>query len=168
VAEQSKARKQLLLMFGIAFAALGIAYVLFYYAQSAGTWGTTNHGTFVQPATTARQLGVEGFETREKWWLWVVTPSCDDSACRDTLQQMRALHILLNRDADRVVRALLHTQEVTNEDEHLQLFPMPRGLEAGVYIVDPLGNLVLRYPLGTEPKPVLEDLKRLLKLSQIG
>lgn len=155
-------------MFGIAFAALGIAYALFYYAQTSGTWGTTNHGAFVQPPTTVQQLGVQGFATREKWWLWVVTPSCDDAVCSSKLQELRSLHILLNRDADRVMRALLHAQPVSNDDEHLHLFPMPQELEPGVYIVDPLGNLVLRYPLDTEPKPVLEDLKRLLKLSQIG
>ena len=42
------------------------------------------------------------------------------------------------------------------------------GLEPGLYIVDPLGNLVLRYPLGAAGNSVLDDLKRLLKVSQIG
>ncbi len=42
------------------------------------------------------------------------------------------------------------------------------GLKAGAYIVDPLGNLVLWYPYDNVGKPLLEDLKRLLKVSQIG
>ena len=41
-------------------------------------------------------------------------------------------------------------------------------LAPGVYLVDPIGNLVFRYPLDTLGKPVLSDLKRLLKVSQIG
>jgi hypothetical protein len=41
-------------------------------------------------------------------------------------------------------------------------------LAAGIYIVDPLGNLVLHYPVDASGKSVLTDLKRLLKVSQIG
>ena len=42
------------------------------------------------------------------------------------------------------------------------------ALTEGIYIVDPIGNLVLHYPLSDAGKPVLTDLKKLLKLSQIG
>jgi hypothetical protein len=41
-------------------------------------------------------------------------------------------------------------------------------LEEGIYLVDPIGNLVLFYPLTDAGQPVLDDLKKLLKLSQIG
>ncbi len=168
MADQAKARRQLLWMFGIAFAALGISYIVYYYAQSSGGWGTTNHGAFVVPPTNAQDLGVDGFDTQEKWWLWVATSDCDQPACRDTLESLRALHILLNRDARRVMRAALLEHPLDHDDDHLHTYALPEDLTPGVYIVDPLGNLVLRYPLDTEPKPVLEDLKRLLKLSQIG
>jgi hypothetical protein len=42
------------------------------------------------------------------------------------------------------------------------------ALAPGIYIVDPLGNLVFHYALDAAGKPVLQDLKRLLKVSQIG
>ena len=41
-------------------------------------------------------------------------------------------------------------------------------LTPGVYIVDPLGNVVLRYSHEQVGKPLLDDLKHLLKVSQIG
>jgi cytochrome oxidase Cu insertion factor (SCO1/SenC/PrrC family) len=41
-------------------------------------------------------------------------------------------------------------------------------LKAGAYVVDPLGNLVLWYSYDDVGKPLLNDLKRLLKVSQIG
>jgi cytochrome oxidase Cu insertion factor (SCO1/SenC/PrrC family) len=41
-------------------------------------------------------------------------------------------------------------------------------LRNGVYIVDPLGNVVLRYSYTDAGKPVLEDIKKLLKVSHIG
>ncbi len=37
-----------------------------------------------------------------------------------------------------------------------------------LFIVDPLGNLVLRYDTRDEPKGLLTDLQKLLKLSHIG
>jgi hypothetical protein len=42
------------------------------------------------------------------------------------------------------------------------------ALDEGIYVVDPIGNLVFFYPLADAGKAVLDDLKRLLKLSQIG
>ncbi|HEY6599214.1 MAG TPA: hypothetical protein VIZ30_07875, partial [Pseudomonadales bacterium] len=41
-------------------------------------------------------------------------------------------------------------------------------LREGVYIADPLGNVVLRYEFRDAGKPVLDDLKKLLKVSHIG
>ena len=42
------------------------------------------------------------------------------------------------------------------------------GTGDGIFLIDPLGNLMMRYPPGAPPKGMLEDLKRLLGLSQIG
>ena len=89
------------------------------------------------------------------------------------MHQLRQLHVLLNRDAPRVRRAL-----VSGEHQDLQMYQdvypglahlvVAGPLRNGVFIVDPIGNLVLWYPFGDAGKPVLEDLRRLLKLSQIG
>jgi hypothetical protein len=40
--------------------------------------------------------------------------------------------------------------------------------EGDVFIVDPLGNLVMRFPAGTTMKDIHTDLELLLKASQIG
>jgi hypothetical protein len=37
-----------------------------------------------------------------------------------------------------------------------------------VYLIDPLGNLMMSYAAGVKPKGMLQDLKRLLRLSSIG
>jgi hypothetical protein len=37
-----------------------------------------------------------------------------------------------------------------------------------IYVVDPLGNLMMWYPPDAPPKGLLEDMQRLLKLSHIG
>ncbi|MEO7760911.1 MAG: hypothetical protein ABIS68_03250, partial [Casimicrobiaceae bacterium] len=42
------------------------------------------------------------------------------------------------------------------------------GTEDGIYLVDPLGNLILRYPADPDIKRLNRDLARLLFASHIG
>ena len=37
-----------------------------------------------------------------------------------------------------------------------------------IYLIDPLGNLMMSYAPDAKPKGMLEDMKRLLRLSHIG
>jgi hypothetical protein len=37
-----------------------------------------------------------------------------------------------------------------------------------IYLIDPYGNLMLRFPPGLDPKSMLKDIKHLLKVSRIG
>lgn len=172
-------RKQLLLIVAITVLSLGGSYLLYGVAASGGPWGTTNQGQFVQPPRDVIGLDVRDGQgqplmTGDSWWLWVVTDGTCRSGCEDTLHQLRQLHVLLNRDAGRVRRALVTPANVavqapTAEYPELALLTCtPDSLSEGVYIVDPLGNLVFRYPLQGSREAVLKDLKRLLKVSQIG
>lgn len=173
-----KNRRLLLAMFGIAFVSLGASYLLFYSAREGGVWGTTNNGAFVDPPLNVASLGLtdSGGQLMTEgitWWLWVVAPQGCATECADAVHQLRQLHILLNKDADRLQRALVTDQgtapgllEEYPKLEHLTGNLGP--LSEGIYIVDPIGNLVLFYPLSDAGKPVLTDLKKLLKLSQIG
>ena len=94
----------------------------------------------------------------------------------------------LNQEMDRVQRVLLATGDCCDvkylETEHkgikvfdvsdsdareelLGLLP-PEGREHSLYVVDPLGNLVMRYDTRESPRGLLSDMKKLLKLSHIG
>ncbi len=166
-----------MVLFAIAFVTLGGSYLLFYLASTGGGWGTTNKGAFVTPATTVRDIDLQlPQEDARNWWLWIAADDCD-AACLDTLDKLRALHVLLNREAGRVRRGI--TLAAGADDAGLAQFTELRRLSLGraaaasgtwrgVYIIDPNGNLVFRYALDTNPKDVLQDLKRLLKVSQIG
>jgi hypothetical protein len=44
----------------------------------------------------------------------------------------------------------------------------PSGVSGGIFLVDPLGNLMMWYPPGAPPRGILTDLKRLLGLSHVG
>ena len=171
----SSGRRQLTIILVMAFFSLGGSYALFFSAKGGASWGTTNNGVFVQPATTVAALGWATPEqttlaTSGQWWLWTVADQCE-AACVTALQKLRAAHILLNKRAKRVRRGLTTSPAfVVPEDQpDLQRILTPNGaMDEGIYIVDPNGNLVFFYPLDINPKLLLADLKKLLKVSQIG
>ena len=174
----TKSRTQLVVIMLVALVSLGGAYGLFYLAKSGVSWGTTNNGEFIDPPITVQQLGWQLSEdladdVSGHWWLWVVAEDCQ-LRCQQAVKDLRALHLLLNKEADRVRRGF------TGDDVSWQALqkgfpalaqisvPDTDGLRSGIYIADPLGNLVFYYAIDVDPKLVQEDVKKLLKLSQIG
>ena len=47
-------------------------------------------------------------------------------------------------------------------------FPAERTVTEHIYLIDPLGNLMMRFPADPEPSRVIKDLKHLLKFSGFG
>ena len=148
---------------------------MFFAAQDGERWGTTNNGAFVQPVVTVDQLqwqtpdGVP-LSTSSQWWLWTVADQCD-VVCAEALQKLRAANILLNKEAKRVRRGITTGPAFVIPDDQpdlLRIQSLREQTPEGIYIVDPNGNLVFFYPLDINPKLLLADLKRLLKVSQIG
>jgi hypothetical protein len=43
-----------------------------------------------------------------------------------------------------------------------------RRIEDYLYVIDPLGNLMMRFPATGEPARIRKDLGRLLKASRVG
>jgi hypothetical protein len=126
-----------------------------------------------------------------KWTLLYAAPPgpCADR-CRHKLYETRQVRTALDRDMSRVQRVFIAADGCCDLDflhrEHPDLITvradgaaaiiaaLPDGgggapIDAGrLYIVDPLGNLMMSYPADAAPKGLLEDMKRLLKLSHIG
>jgi hypothetical protein len=186
---RTASRKQLAVIVGVAALSLVGAYLLFFAARGGFGWGTTNHGAFVTPQRMLSDLHLRdeaglALEEAGVWWLWALTPASCGADCENALQQLRALHILLNKDAGRVRRALVMADATPVDAKSVdaksagglrEAYPQVRfltgdldGLASGIYIVDPIGNLVFWYPFADAGEPVLSDLKRLLKVSQIG
>jgi cytochrome oxidase Cu insertion factor (SCO1/SenC/PrrC family) len=128
---------------------------------------------------------------RHRWTLIYIGAGSCDARCHEALYQIRQVRLALNQDADRVQRLFIATAPCCDrnflEHEHPGLvvarggdastlrltgnFPADAGSLASsgrIYVVDPLGNLMMAHPRNSDPKHLLEDLKRLLKLSQIG
>lgn len=128
---------------------------------------------------------------RHRWTLIYVGRGDCDTRCHEALYQIRQVRLALNADMERAQRLFIAADPCCDraflEREHpglvvvraddpatarvLSLFPGDAGAlaDAGrIYVVDPLGNLMMMHPRDSNPKFLLEDLKRLLKLSQIG
>jgi len=124
----------------------------------------------------------------------LVAADCEET-CRRNLYNTRQVRTGLNKDMGRVRRLLiapypypaeglewLHQQHprlqlATANDEALaaliQKLP-PAAMHSSVlsahriYLVDPHGNLMMWYAPDQDPKGILADLRKLLKVSQIG
>ena len=127
---------------------------------------------------------------REKWTMVFVGDGACDARCREALTLMRQTRLALNDDLTRVQRLFLisgnccdrtylNTEHaglllgrIDNPSGKTLLETFPEGLDVvqrgRIYLVDPLGNLMMSYSPDAPPKGLLEDLKKLLKLSHIG
>ena len=167
------ARRQLIVILLISSVSLFGSYGLFWIAKAGVGWGTTNNGEFVSPPLTTAEIGWRAEDNIELlqdnlWWLWLKTDQCART-CQTAMENLKATHILLNRDAERLRIGV--TTAGGAEAETVQLLKVAvqkNDLVDGIYIIDPLGNFVFFYPMDTLPKEILADLKRLLKVSQIG
>lgn len=141
------------LIWGIALLPLTAAVVA-YSLRLPISEGQTQHGELLQPVVTLEHWQGET-EQHTGHWTLIFRPAgeCTD-ACRERLARLRAVHDALGRDADRV-RVQLAEQSLEQ-------------LAAGVWVVDPVGNLVLRYAPEQVGPDLLQDLKRLLKVSRLG
>lgn len=191
-------RRQRRLLIGLAllfFAPLGLAFYLYY---GPGTWhpgGHVNAGELITPARPLPALALpllgEGTTgpnfLKGKWTLLYVGKGECTESCRRELYDTRQIRIALDRDMDRVQRVLVAEGGCCDarflHDEHpdliairatpataplLALLPQDGSAAPRVYLIDPLGNLMMFYGAEVKPKGMLEDLKRLLRLSSIG
>jgi cytochrome oxidase Cu insertion factor (SCO1/SenC/PrrC family) len=124
-----------------------------------------------------------------KWtFLYVQQGRCDDR-CLRRLYDTRQVRLALDREMNRVQRVfigdsdccdlkellaahpdLIAVRSSAAADSLLTLLPQRSGSlnSERIYLIDPLGNLMMFYAADAKPKGMLEDMKRLLRLSSIG
>ena len=116
----------------------------------------------------------------------IVTVEIGDCAepCRAQVHLLKQVNIALDKDAKRVQRILIAPNAekfdalqkqypdliiISGADAATKAFAAQFNHAKGdVYLVDPLGNLMMQYPQDLNPKGLLTDLKKLLKNSWAG
>jgi len=181
--DRGKGRRTLLLIALVALAPFVASYVA-YYGFSRDK--QTNYGELL-PTRPAPDIGAtlaDGTPYRlahGKWLLLVAAPGACDAACANALYATRQARTMQNRETARVERVWVVTDGAPPASAVLAEHPdlvVVRGPQAGLaafgagadrlYLVDPLGNLVLAYPREPDIKGLAKDLERLLKASRIG
>jgi cytochrome oxidase Cu insertion factor (SCO1/SenC/PrrC family) len=120
-------------------------------------------------------------DLRGRWVLLAGDRGGCDAACERKLYATRQARAMQGRDQDRLVRAWLFTGDAMPAPKILAQHPglvvarVPAGAlvalpggERAIYLIDPLGNLVLRYPDDPDINGIAKDLSRLLRASRIG
>jgi cytochrome oxidase Cu insertion factor (SCO1/SenC/PrrC family) len=124
-------------------------------------------------------------ELKGKWLMVHLGPSACDADCESQLYLMRQVRIAQGKHQSRIERLWVLTDDgappqallqehaglhVWRPDapDFLAQFPAPQRPTDHIYLVDPLGNLMLRFPAQPDYKGMMKDLKLLLKASQIG
>jgi cytochrome oxidase Cu insertion factor (SCO1/SenC/PrrC family) len=166
-----------------------MSYVIFYVAPPARH---TNYGELLEtrplPDPELELAGGGPFrlsKLKGKWLLLMVDSGNCDEFCRGKLYHLRQLRLTQGMDMERIERVWLLSDDAvpapaTTHDYAgtwliraggttlLRELPAPRTPADHIYIVDPLGNLVLRYARDADPRQIVKDISRLLRTSRIG
>jgi hypothetical protein len=157
--------------------------------------GRTNYGELILPTRAMPELNLRTLQgaavpaatLRQQWLLVVASPSQCAAACEQNLLMQRQLREMLGREKDRIDKLLLVTDEAAlaaplqaalqaapavtvlrADAAKLAAWLAPAGgqeLEDHLYLVDPLGEWMMRFPPRPEPARVKRDLERLLRAS---
>lgn len=192
-----RGRRMALLLFAVGFGPMILATVLYYTGWMNPT-GHSNHGQLIQPPAQLAELQLQGADgsvladrfgpqlENPEWMLMVVADNCG-STCEELLYRARQVNIALGKNAARVNRSAWLGNisddlagRWDNEYSSMEQLSIADGTEpswpAGInpsrkpriLLVDPFGNIVMHYGSEHTGKQMLNDLKHLLKISQIG
>jgi hypothetical protein len=186
--------RPLYLLLAVCLAPVIASYTAYYLLPPGGR---TNYGALIEPQRPLPALdlhrldgsAVPAASLRGSWTMVQVDAGACDAACEKKLWKMRQVRLTAGRDADRVRRlwlivdeAPLATMLMREYDGTLFLRALP-GEVAGylpvaddpsatladhIWLIDPLGNLMLRWPKDADPNRMKKDLGKLLKASGIG
>jgi len=186
---QLTSRSKFLLLMVFFMAPVVAAYLAYFGWRPAGH---TNYGELLKVAPLQQTAGtaLDGAPfnldaLRGKWVMVHVGAASCDAACAQQLYLMRQIRITQGKDQSRIERLWVVTGSgvpdaaLLREHPGLQAwrpadasfvsqFPAVKNAAEHIYLVDPLGNLMLRFPAQPDAKRIMQDLKLLLKASQIG
>ena len=191
---RQRGRWKLLLVLAVCATPLIGSYLAYYVIKPAGR---TNYGALIDPrnypvpaaldATTldGKPAALDAY--KGKWIMLQSGPAACPEACQKQLFTMRQLRLMQGKERERVERVWLITDAgpldtlLMREFDGTRLLrasaaalaawlPVEAGATAAdyLYLIDPLGNLMMRFPKDADPAKVNKDINKLLKASAIG
>ncbi len=186
-------RLKMLLLLVVCMAPVIASYITYYVIRPAGA--TRNHADLIQPARDLPQGQAQDLQGRSvplaslkgQWLIVAVAGGACDEACQKNLYFQRQLREMQGKDKDRIDRvwlvsddapvpapllpALAQATVLRVAPEVLQAWLAPAAgqqLADHLYLVDPMGNWMMRFPAHMDVEKaskVKRDLERLLRAS---
>jgi hypothetical protein len=179
-----KTRRMLALLAAVClFPFVGAALLYFFWAPTSSTnYGELLEVVPLESVTLAdregRPLPIASLRGR---WAFVMTDSGQcEATCRSKLHLMRQVRLALGKDQDRIERLWLIEDKLVPATGLLEEFAGTREVRASagglrlpaaesardhVYLIDPFGNLMMRFPRNADLTLVKKDMVKLMKIS---
>lgn len=183
-AELRKSRRNLILLFSVFIIPVVLAKLAL-----ENDWfekASTNSGELLQQEMSISDLDLQNKALAMKWLIIYRLPSPCDEKCKQTIYGINQTFISLGREMERVIPVGLHTPELNTDElgvlkekfwkfDLLSAASKDRLHSDEIYVSDPLGNVILKYPTPKSDaevlsvgKAMLSDLRKLLKYSRVG
>lgn len=181
-------RRKFLILLLLMVSPVIISYMLFFMDYRPGN---INYGELLE----IEKLSGSGVIQKEniifrpkdlygKWVMLTVDSGRCDEDCRSKLYYMRQVRTMQNKEMHRIERLWLIDDNVevdqylrdeykgtlfvnAKDSELLDQIPDRETQRKHLYLVDPMGNLMMRFPENLDPRKFSDDIKRLLHVSQI-
>ena len=191
--QRKKGRWKLFAVIAVCASPLIASYLAYYVIKPEGR---TNYGALIDPrAHPLPALGAVTLDGKPapldafkgKWIMLQVADAECREPCGKHLHDMRQLRLAQGKDMDRIERVWLITDNKPLETVLMREYdgthmlrvkqallktwlPTDEGTSAAdhIYMMDPLGNLMMRFPKDADPNRIKKDLAKLLKASRIG
>lgn len=191
--QKQSGRRKMFLVLAICAAPIIASYFTYYVVKPQSR---TNYGDLIDPrghatpalgATTLDGKPASLDAYKGKWIMLQVDSGDCEQACRQKLVDMRQLRLMQGKEMDRIERVWLVTDDKPIETIVLREFDGTRVLRVSretvnawlppardavpadhIYMIDPLGNLMMRFPKNADHDKMKKDIARLLKASSIG
>ena len=179
-------RRTLLALIALTIAPVAASYFTYYVIKPRQAH-TVGDLLSIQPLPTLPALNLDGQPTdlrslRGKWVLLIADSGSCAQSCQNLLFTLRQLRLAQGREMGRIERLMLVRDAVpqhlpdTAAGVHVwrdtggltQRLPVAQQADVSrfIYVIDPLGNQVLRYRDDTEPRAIIRELGKLLKNNQ--
>lgn len=169
------------------------SYVAYYVIKPAGR---TNYGEILDPrkypmpalqstSLDGKSVGLDAYQG--KWIMLQADGGACDEACQTKLFEMRQLRLTQGKEMERIERVWLITDTAPLDTFLMKQYDGTRMLRAPaelvekwlpvdagtkvvdhMYLIDPRGNLMMRFPKNADPNKIKKDLGKLLRASSIG
>jgi cytochrome oxidase Cu insertion factor (SCO1/SenC/PrrC family) len=184
-----KGKKTLVLIALVCVLPLVASYALYYFWRPDST---VNYGQLLTPVAlpqesllTLQDKPFEFSSLKGRWTLVLADGGACDAQCEQSLYYIRQVRKAQGEHQDRIERVWLVSDGGVPQPKLIEALEGMHVVKAegsatlaavlrdpahprAIYLVDPLGQLMMRYPDQPDPKKMIKDFQRLMKYSRLG